>query len=254
MKGLPTRAGSKINRELPPAQRDSPLIERLEAQGAVLVGALNMGEYAYDFTGENAHDGASRNPHDLARMTGGSSGGSAAAVAGRLVPLALGSDTNGSIRVPSSLCGVFGLKPTYGRLSRARSFPFVTSFDHLGAVRPQRRRPRRGLRRHAGPRCGGPGLRRPGGRSRHAAPRSQARRAAHRHRRRIFQSRPVAARTHRDRRGRFRARRHARNRMARGRSGSRGRLCDHRRGSGEPSSRTLARAGGRISTRRCATG
>jgi len=132
VKGLPTRAGSRINRELPPAERDSPLIERLEAAGAVLVGALNMGEYAYDFTGENVHDGPSRNPHDLTRMTGGSSGGSGGAVAGRLVPLALGSDTNGSIRVPASLCGVFGLKPTYGRLSRARSFPFVTSFDHLG--------------------------------------------------------------------------------------------------------------------------
>ena len=91
-----------------------------------------MGEYAYDFTGENVHDGASRNPHDPTRMTGGSSGGSGGAVAGGLVPLALGSDTNGSIRVPSSLCGIFGLKPTYGRLSRARSFPFVTSLDHLG--------------------------------------------------------------------------------------------------------------------------
>ncbi len=130
--GLPTRAGSKINRELPPAERDSPLIARLEAAGAVLVGALNMGEYAYDFTGENVHDGPSRNPHDTSRMTGGSSGGSGGAVAGRMVPLALGSDTNGSIRVPSSLCGIFGLKPTYGRLSRAASFPFVSSFDHLG--------------------------------------------------------------------------------------------------------------------------
>jgi 1-carboxybiuret hydrolase len=130
--GLPTRAGSKINRDLPLAGRDSPLIERLEAAGAVLVGALNMGEYAYDFTGENIHDGPSRNPHDPARMTGGSSGGSGGAVAGRLVPLALGSDTNGSIRVPSSLCGVFGLKPTYGRLTRARTFPFVASLDHLG--------------------------------------------------------------------------------------------------------------------------
>lgn len=130
--GLPTRAGSKINRDRPAASRDSPLIERLEAAGAVLVGALNMGEYAYDFTGENVHDGPSRNPHDPARMTGGSSGGSGAAVAGRLVPLALGSDTNGSIRVPSSLCGVFGLKPTYGRLTRARTFPFVASLDHVG--------------------------------------------------------------------------------------------------------------------------
>ncbi|MVT74909.1 AtzE family amidohydrolase [Bradyrhizobium cajani] len=130
--GLSTRAGSKINRDLAPAKRDATLIERLEAAGAVLVGALNMGEYAYDFTGENVHDGPSRNPHDTTRMTGGSSGGSGSAVGGALVPLALGSDTNGSIRVPASFCGIFGLKPTYGRLSRARSFPFVASLDHLG--------------------------------------------------------------------------------------------------------------------------
>jgi AtzE family amidohydrolase len=131
--GLPTLAGSKINRDLPPAPRDAALIERLETAGAILVGALNMGEYAYDFTGENIHDGPSRNPHDLHRMSGGSSGGSGAAVGGGLVPLALGSDTNGSIRVPSSLCGIFGLKPTYGRLTRARTFPFVASLDHLGS-------------------------------------------------------------------------------------------------------------------------
>jgi aspartyl-tRNA(Asn)/glutamyl-tRNA(Gln) amidotransferase subunit A len=132
VKGLPTRAGSKINRDLAPSSRDATLIERMEAQGAVLVGALNMGEYAYDFTGENIHDGPSRNPHDPTRMSGGSSGGSGSSVGGGLVPIALGSDTNGSIRVPSSFCGIFGLKPTYGRLSRARSFPFVASFDHLG--------------------------------------------------------------------------------------------------------------------------
>jgi 1-carboxybiuret hydrolase len=132
--GLATLAGSKINRARAPATRDSPLIERLEAAGAVLVGALNMGEYAYDFTGENIHFGASHNPHDLSRMTGGSSGGSGGAVAGRLVPLALASDTNGSIRVPASLCGLFGLKPTYGRLTRARTFPFVASLDHLGPL------------------------------------------------------------------------------------------------------------------------
>ncbi len=132
--GLPTLAGAKINRDAPAASRDAALIERLEAAGAVLVGALNMGEYAYDFTGENVHDGPARNPHDLRRMTGGSSSGSAAAVAGGLVPLALGSDTNGSIRVPCSLCGLFGLKPTYGRLSRARSFPFVASLDHVGPL------------------------------------------------------------------------------------------------------------------------
>jgi aspartyl-tRNA(Asn)/glutamyl-tRNA(Gln) amidotransferase subunit A len=132
--GLPTLAGSKINRERPPASRDATLITRLEAAGAVLVGALNMGEYAYDFTGENVHDGACHNPHDLQRMSGGSSSGSGAAVAGGLVPLALGSDTNGSIRVPASFCGIFGLKPTYGRLSRAHTFPFVASLDHVGPL------------------------------------------------------------------------------------------------------------------------
>src|SRR5882757_7576826 len=134
VQGLPTRAGSKINRDLKPSPRDATLVERLEASGAVLLGALNMGEYAYDFTGENVHDGPSRNPHARAHMSGGSSGGSGAAVAGGLVPLALGSDTNGSIRVPASLCGLFGLKPTFGRLPRTGSFPFVSSLDHLGPL------------------------------------------------------------------------------------------------------------------------
>ncbi|SDM44307.1 aspartyl-tRNA(Asn)/glutamyl-tRNA(Gln) amidotransferase subunit A [Methylobacterium phyllostachyos] len=132
--GLPTRAGSKINRERPAAQRDGSLVRRLEAAGAILVGALNMGEYAYDFTGENVHDGDARNPHALDHMTGGSSGGSGAALAAGMVPLTLGSDTNGSIRVPAAFCGCFGLKPTYGRLSRAGSFPFVGSLDHLGPM------------------------------------------------------------------------------------------------------------------------
>jgi len=129
---LPTLAGSAINRDHPPAATDAALVARLGRAGAVLLGGLNMGEYAYDFTGENAHYGPSRNPHDLERMSGGSSGGSGAAVAAGFVPLALGSDTNGSIRVPSALCGVFGLKPTYGRLPRTGSFPFCDSLDHLG--------------------------------------------------------------------------------------------------------------------------
>jgi aspartyl-tRNA(Asn)/glutamyl-tRNA(Gln) amidotransferase subunit A len=132
--GLPTRAGSKINRALPPPTRDATVVQRLEAAGAVLVGALNMGEYAYDFTGENVHDGNACNPHDPRHMTGGSSSGSGGAVGGGLVPIALGSDTNGSIRVPASFCGIFGLKPTYGRLSRARTFPFVASLDHVGPL------------------------------------------------------------------------------------------------------------------------
>lgn len=132
--GVTTLAGSKINRELPPAREDAVLVQRLRAAGAVLVGALNMDEYAYGFTTENTHYGPTRNPRDLARMSGGSSGGSGAAVAAGQVPLALGSDTNGSIRVPASLCGVWGLKPTFGRLSRRGSYPFVHSIDHLGPL------------------------------------------------------------------------------------------------------------------------
>jgi 1-carboxybiuret hydrolase len=132
LEGLPTLAGSKIEREAAPAARDAVLVRRLEAAGAVCVGALNMDEYAYGFTTENSHVGPTRNPHDLARLSGGSSGGSAAAVAAGQVPLTLGSDTNGSIRVPASLCGVFGLKPTFGRLPRSGTYPFVASLDHLG--------------------------------------------------------------------------------------------------------------------------
>jgi AtzE family amidohydrolase len=132
IEGVVTVAGSKINRERPPAHADASLVRRMREAGAVLVGALNMDEYAYGFTTENTHYGPARNPHDTARTAGGSSGGSAAAVAGGLVPLTLGSDTNGSIRVPSSLCGIFGLKPTYGRLSRHGAYPFVASLDHVG--------------------------------------------------------------------------------------------------------------------------
>lgn len=132
VQGLPTLAGSKIERDSPPATADGVLVQRLEAAGAVLVGALNMDEYAYGFTTENSHEGPTRNPHDPSRVAGGSSGGSGAAVAAGQVPLTLASDTNGSIRVPASLCGVFGLKPTYGRLPRHGSYPFVHSLDHLG--------------------------------------------------------------------------------------------------------------------------
>jgi AtzE family amidohydrolase len=130
--GTVTVAGSKINRANPPATEDATAVERLRRAGAVCLGALNMGEYAYDFVTDNAHDGPTHNPHDLRRSAGGSSGGCGAAVAGGLVPFSLGTDTNGSIRVPSSFCGIWGLKPTYGRLSRNGSFPFVDSLDHIG--------------------------------------------------------------------------------------------------------------------------
>ncbi|OIQ95797.1 biuret hydrolase [mine drainage metagenome] len=131
--GLTTLAGSKLLAAQPPAAHDAVLVQRMQAAGAVLVGALNMDEFAYGFTTENSHHGPTRNPHDPTRSAGGSSGGSAAAVAAGMVPLALGSDTNGSIRVPSSLCGIFGIKPTFGRLSRHGSYPFVYNLDHLGA-------------------------------------------------------------------------------------------------------------------------
>ncbi|MEO0376885.1 MAG: AtzE family amidohydrolase [Cyanobacteria bacterium P01_A01_bin.17] len=131
--GLTTLAGSKINAENTPATQDATAIAKLKQAGAILVGTLNMDEYAYGFVTENSHYGVTHNPHDLTRVAGGSSGGSAAAVAAGLVPLTLGSDTNGSIRVPASLCGIFGFKPTYGRLSRAGVALFSSSLDHVGA-------------------------------------------------------------------------------------------------------------------------
>lgn len=132
LEGEVTVAGSKINRSNSAASEDATVVARLKQSGAICLGALNMGEYAYDFITNNPHDGATRNPHDIRRSAGGSSGGSGAAVSGGLCPLALGSDTNGSIRVPASFCGVWGLRPTYGSLSRGGTFAFVDSLDTIG--------------------------------------------------------------------------------------------------------------------------
>lgn len=132
IQGLTTLAGSIIEADKPAADDDAPLVARLKGAGAVLIGALNMDEYAYGFTTENSHYGPTYNPHDVARVSGGSSGGSAAAVAAGFTALSLGSDTNGSIRVPASFCGVYGLKPTFGRLTRRGTYPFVHSLDHVG--------------------------------------------------------------------------------------------------------------------------
>jgi aspartyl-tRNA(Asn)/glutamyl-tRNA(Gln) amidotransferase subunit A len=130
--GLPTTAGAGMRRDVAPAAEDAEAISRLHAAGAVLVATLNMDEYAYGFVTDNAHWGITRNPHDHARFCGGSSGGSAAAVAAGMLPFTLGSDTNGSIRIPASLCGLFGLKPTHDALPMEGTFPFVDSLDDIG--------------------------------------------------------------------------------------------------------------------------
>ncbi|HXH15177.1 MAG TPA: AtzE family amidohydrolase [Sphingomonas sp.] len=130
--GLPTTAGSTIYADARPAGADAEAIRRLRDAGAILVATLNMDEFAYGFATINARHGTTRNPHDLDRLAGGSSGGSAAVVASGLLPFAMGSDTNGSIRVPASLTGVYGLKPTHGGLPMGGVFPFSESFDDIG--------------------------------------------------------------------------------------------------------------------------
>jgi aspartyl-tRNA(Asn)/glutamyl-tRNA(Gln) amidotransferase subunit A len=130
--GRPTTAGSAIYADAPPARADAEAIARLRGAGAVLIATLNMDEFAYGFATINANHGTTANPHDPARLAGGSSGGSAAVVAAGLLPFALGSDTNGSVRVPASLTGTFGLKPTHGSLPMGGVFPFAESFDDAG--------------------------------------------------------------------------------------------------------------------------
>ena len=123
--GHTTLAGAELFSQRPAAAADSFAVRQLRSAGGLLTGMVNMDAYAYGFTTENSHYGTTRNPHDLARIAGGSSGGSAAAVAAGLVHFSLGTDTNGSIRVPASLCGIYGLK-------RSGSHPFVASLDHIG--------------------------------------------------------------------------------------------------------------------------
>lgn len=125
--------GAKI-RAAAPAPSDATAIARLKAAGAAQFAALNMAEFAFGITGHNYHVGHCRNPHDPARITGGSSSGSAAAVAAGLVPFALGSDTGGSIRVPASCCGIAGLRPTWGLVSRYGAMPLAPSLDTIGPL------------------------------------------------------------------------------------------------------------------------
>ncbi len=132
LEGLPTTAGSRLYADATPAAADAEAVTRLKAAGAVCLATLNMDEFAYGFATINAAYGTTRNPHEPSRLAGGSSGGSAAVVAAGSLAFALGSDTNGSIRVPASLCGLYGLKPTHGALPLGGVFPFAHSFDDVG--------------------------------------------------------------------------------------------------------------------------
>jgi aspartyl-tRNA(Asn)/glutamyl-tRNA(Gln) amidotransferase subunit A len=130
---IPTTAGSKILKDFVPTH-DASVVRRLRRAGMIVVGKTNMSEFAYGATTNNAHFGRTVNPWDTQRTAGGSSGGSAAAVAACMATASLGTDTGGSIRIPSALCGVVGLKPTYGRVSRHGVVPLAATFDHVGPL------------------------------------------------------------------------------------------------------------------------
>jgi aspartyl-tRNA(Asn)/glutamyl-tRNA(Gln) amidotransferase subunit A len=131
--GIPTTAGSKILKDFVPTENAS-VVRRLRSAGAILIGKTNLSEFAYGATTNNAHFGPTLNPWDTQRTPGGSSGGSAAAVAACMASASLGTDTGGSIRIPAALCGIVGLKPTFGRVSRHGVVPLAASFDHVGPI------------------------------------------------------------------------------------------------------------------------
>jgi Asp-tRNA(Asn)/Glu-tRNA(Gln) amidotransferase A subunit family amidase len=131
--GMVTTAGGVILPDVP-ATEDAPVIARLRSAGCVLIGKTNLHEFAYGVTSANPHYGTVRNPHDASRVAGGSSGGSAVAVAAGMCDWAIGSDTGGSIRIPSSLCGTAGFKPAYGSIEIAGVIPLSPSLDTLGPI------------------------------------------------------------------------------------------------------------------------
>ena len=132
-KGVRTTSGSAVDGEFVP-QEDSAVARRFSEAGAYCIGKTNMPEFAFDPTGRNPHYGPVHNPWDLERTTGGSSSGSAAAVATGAVPIAMGTDTGGSVRIPAALCGITGLKPTYGLISRYGVTPLSWTLDHVGPL------------------------------------------------------------------------------------------------------------------------
>lgn len=132
-KGVRTTAGSQVLAENVPNE-DATVVKKLKEAGAIIIGKLNMHEFAFGVTNKNKHFGNANNPWDVERSPGGSSGGSGAAVAAGLAFAALGSDTGGSIRTPSALCGIYGLKPTFGRVSKFGAIPLAWSLDHIGPM------------------------------------------------------------------------------------------------------------------------
>ena len=133
MKGVRTTGGSKLFEDQV-SSFDAAVVERLEAAGAIIIGKTNLHELAYGVTSNNPHFGAVHNPHNLDCVPGGSSGGSGAAVAAEIVPMAMGTDTGGSIRIPAAFCGTVGLKPTFGRVSKFGCMPLGLSLDHMGPL------------------------------------------------------------------------------------------------------------------------
>jgi aspartyl-tRNA(Asn)/glutamyl-tRNA(Gln) amidotransferase subunit A len=133
MKGVRSTSGSRILSDFVP-DYDSTVVKKLKDAGAIIVGMNNTHEFACGITNINPHYGSSKNPWDISRMSGGSSGGSAVAVSAGMAPVSIGTDTSGSIRVPSSLCGLFGLKPTYGRVSKYGVQELAPSIDHIGPI------------------------------------------------------------------------------------------------------------------------